>query len=148
MNVFVPFDSDTHVELLTHTLEAWNECDGADPVAVQVDNQMKFRIAADNLSDGKFYILAELGCIPSKNDLVRLASKKLSDEHGMVGLRCVDSGTSEVPKGVVFCQKGVISHWIPRKSADYSQEHMDSMLRSGKKVQIWGDLTYKHVGAS
>lgn len=152
MDVFIGYTPEDEFAILKATMEAWNECDGANVKAIFVEKKSRFelsrRIAADNLSEEKFYILADLGCVPASLDLVRVARAKINDDFALVGLVPLDSEASEVPNGVRICQKQAISHWIPKETADYAMEHMKSAKRTGKKVEIWPDVNFKHLGAS
>ena len=152
MDVFLAYTPDDEFELLKATMEAWAECDGANVSAIFISKKSKFellrRITADNLSSEKFYILADLGCVPSGTDTVRLVRSKISDDHGLVGLKSEDSEVKTVPEGVRICQKGAISRWATPKTGDYNFEHMASALKVGKKVEVWDSPMFKHVGAS
>lgn len=155
MDVFVAYTPKDEFQLLSATMEAWAECDGAEVKAIFVKKpslyELHRRIAADSLSEEKFYILADLGCIPTSPTMVREIRSKLRDEHGLVGLKGMELEYPDPigpPSDVVVCQKGVVRHWIPNSGSRYHLEHANSVKRSGKNVEVWDEPMFKHVGAS
>lgn len=146
--------------LLSQTATAWAECVGDDNVRIiQVDDRLHKseimrRIAADNLAESEFYILADLGCIPDTRDMVRSIVRKLAKNiktpSDLIGLWPADmpTGVAEYPEGVRICRKGAVKHWAPKRTVTYDEEHAESVRHSKGKVEIWCDTTFRHVQAS
>lgn len=148
MDVFVGYTPEDEFELLKATLEAWAGCEGAEPKAIFITKKSSFemyrRIAADRLSEEKFYIIADLGCVPISADFVREIRPKLKDEHGLVEFRAMGADVD----GVIACQKEVVRQWIPDSGGKYRGEHQKSVERAGKKVEVWEEPKFTFVGAS
>lgn len=132
------FTKDDQVAILEGTLQAWSECEDAEPIMVQVDRKNKFelirRIAADNMATGKYYVLADLGCIPASKDIIQQISGRINGAS--LAELAPDSG-------VVVCQKGRVKQWLPKSTPTYRVEHADSVRRSGGTVVTWDDISYK-----
>lgn len=137
MEVFVAFTKDDEYQLLEDTLMAWAECDGAEAIAVELKPGKKYeikrRVVADNLAKGKYYVVAEIGLIPTSGDLVRTIDRT---EKAALNLL--------FPLGKVFvAEKGAVRRWVEPKSDSYNREHMESVKLSGGKVESWADIAYK-----
>jgi hypothetical protein len=137
MEVFVAFTKDDEYQLLEDTLVAWGECDGAEPIAIQVPRGKKYeirrRVVSDSLAKGSFYVVAELGLVPVEKDVIR--SIERSDKCALNLLS---------PLGRVYVgQKGSVARWVTPESESYNREHMESVKLSGGKVQSWADIAYK-----
>jgi hypothetical protein len=61
--------------------------------------EMWRRIAAENLSQGTFYHLVDIGCVPVERTTVVALQKEIENEDGMVGLAC-EGETPLFPTGV------------------------------------------------
>jgi hypothetical protein len=137
MEVFIGFTKDDEYQLLKDTLMAWAECDGAEPIAVQLKPGKKYelqrRVLADNLAKGKYYVVAELGLVPAYADTVRRICSATKSTLSLLA-----------PLGKVFvAEKGSVRRWIEPKSESYNREHMESVILSGGKVESWADIAYK-----
>ena len=139
MEVFIAYTKDDEYRLLEDTLMAWAECDGAEPIAVEMKPGKKYeikrRVVADKLAKGSFYVVAELGLVPAAKDLVR--SIERADKCSLNLLS---------PLGRVYVgEKGAVSRWVTPESDSYNREHMESVKLSGGKVQTWADIAYKQL---
>lgn len=158
MEVFLSYKPDDNMLTLAETATAWAECVGDENVRIiQVDDhlhksEMIRRITADNLAESEFYILADLGCIPESADLVRSIVRKLAkqvrESGDLIGLWPADMPASDIPHGVRVCRKGVVKHWIPKRTVSYDEEHAEAVRHSKGKVEIWPDITFAHLQAS
>lgn len=141
MEVFVSFFSDHEAPAVLKTVEAWEACEKVEPIVVQLKKskfEIERRIVADNMAKGKWYILADVGCMPTSENIVHLINQRLSADVGMYGF-----GDVYPPRGVRVCQKGVVQKWLERRTNSYDKEHALSVVGSGKKVESWSDITYK-----
>jgi hypothetical protein len=139
VEVFIGFTKDDEYQLLEDTLLAWAECDGAEPIAVELKPGKKYelqrRVLADNLAKGSYYIVTEIGLVPRSSDLVRRIDR--ADKQALNLLH---------PKGQVFvAQKGSVKRWVQKHSESYCKEHLESVKLSGGKVHSWADIEYKRL---
>lgn len=149
MEVFVGYSSDEQAALLIPTFEAWAQFEDFEPVGILVKEgkfEIQRRVTADKLSKGRFYILADLGCVPDcdVNGLGKKLKAEYGDSYGIVGFACGEREL-KVPTGVRVCQKGVVSKWAPNQSGSYDQEYASAVESAGYKVAICPSLPYKHL---
>jgi hypothetical protein len=76
------------------------------------------RIAAENLSQGTFYHLVDLGCVPVERTAIVDLQKQLKEEDGLVGLACEDE-TQTFPTGVRAI-KGIVRSGSPQFRKNYA----------------------------
>lgn len=144
MEVFVAFSDLNDVPLLEDTMLAWEQA-GAEPVAIQVKKLASFelfrRITADNMAEGLTYLLADLGCvIANPSDMDKLF---LPEGVGLMGLR--GTSGSLIPTGVRLCRRRAVKKWDPKITDNYDVEHARSMKNSGMRVEVFRDISYKHL---
>lgn len=141
MEVFIAFSSDDDAQVLKHTMIAWAECEDCEPVGIQTapgKYELQRRIVADQMAQEKWYIIADLGCVPESPSLLSDVRSRLADDVAIYGL-----GTDDPPSGVRICQKGAVRKWLEKKSNSYDAEHAESAKLAGKRVEIWPDIIYK-----
>lgn len=139
MEVFLAFTDTDEFQLLEDTLDAWGRCDGAEVSAIRLKGGKKYelqrRIVADNLARGKYYIVTELGIVPSADDVIRTIERAEKKQLNLLA-----------PNGQVYvAEKGSVRKWITPKDWSYSQQHIDSVEFSGGKVENWADIAYKRL---
>jgi len=161
MEVFIGFTKDDDFTLLQQTLERWDACANVNLAAIQCDVK-KFeiarRVAADNMAKCNHYILADLGCVlDSWNALEGIEERLAGMGETLIGLAEVfsakdakDAEKSQKPKaksdwptGVRICRKGAVEKWLPKQTATYDQEHVQSVKLAGGAVGLCPDIFYK-----
>lgn len=154
MEVFVAYTGNDIYPILEQTLNAWAECDQAEPVMLEIKSEKKFeierRILADNLAKGRYYILADIGCAPGDAALIAEIQRKINDDKfsGMAGLWPDELPAEDVPFGVRVCEKGIVKKWVTKRTLTYNEEHAESVRLAGKSVAIWPDISFTLVQAS
>ena len=148
MEVFVAFSKDEQIPILQQTMEAWAECELVEPVGIRASEgkyELMRRITADNMAEGNYYILADLGCVPDDKFSVPALMKRLAiSGDGLIGFS-KEGRDLAYPTGVRICQKGVVARWVPKSTESYDQEHAEAIRLAGKRVTIWENVKYKHL---
>lgn len=141
MQVFIAYTEKSLIGDLTRTLYAWDRVQKSEPVAIQVPEkkyELIRRVTAENMSEGD-YILADIGCVPNSELVVKEISAILEGDEkvGMIQFS---------PEGAVrACRKGIIEKWPQNKSGLYQQEHEQAYLTEGYKVSKWPSLRYRRL---
>ena len=145
MEVFLFVSSEDEMQLLEHSMLAWERIEYAFPVNVvqlpQYQFEIKRRVLADQMAENSYYVLADIGAIPEDGRSLLGVVGKIKASDGLIGFTC---GESMIPSGVRVCRKGVIQKWPAQQSADYNREHADAVRMAGYQVSIW-PTTYRQL---
>lgn len=153
MEVFIGYTKDDDFNLLRQTLERWDACMNVVVSAIQCDRnkfEIARRVAADGMAKGKYYILADLGCVLEDwKALDEIEDRLNGSEECLIGLEysgktCLPDNL-QYPKGVRICRKGAVEKWLPKVTESYNEEHAESVKLSGGTVALCPDIFYKRL---
>ena len=154
MEAFVAYWDDEQMQVLGETMHQWSQVEGIEPVAIKCPEakyELFRRITADNLAEGQFYLLLDLGTAPCEDfDLCKI-ERRLTDEVGMAAFPAHTDPLDEDPRtptGVRVCQKGVIEKWPNKISSSYDYEHSAAVEKNGKCILRLPDFHYQRVYVS
>jgi hypothetical protein len=146
---FIAFSSDDEIPLLEKTLEAWAQADNCVPSILQTTpekHELQRRVMADNIAEGKFYLLADLATAPSCRELIGLIQARLNKTSDNVALIGLSPGwVTELPTGVRICRKGAVEKWPQKQTPTYDHEHVQAVTLAGKRWHLWNDLYYRNI---
>ena len=149
MEVFIPYDgSEEAIPFLDMALRAWEKVRFAQPSVIGLAGSHKnnidirFRVCADNLAKGDFYVLADVDAVPEERYVISQIQKHLavSPRVGIALIRPV----FELGGRVRVVRKGAVSSWPQKVSTQYDQEHAEAMISAGYTFETW-DVCYRPV---
>lgn len=100
--------------------------------------EIQRRVVADNLAKGRFYILADLGCVPDDAPNPDF----MEPVDGIVGF---SPGVGGVPTGARIIQKGAVTRWPQKSTPSYDKEHVVAMELAGKRVRVCPSISCKQI---
>lgn len=107
--------------------------------------EIQRRVVADKMAKDKFYIIADLGCVPDDEErIIPKIESRITDWDGMVGF----APSTIIPTGIRVIQKGLVNKWPLIVSATYDREHAEAVKNAHKRVTIWPDISYKYLQES
>lgn len=143
MEAFVAYSDDEQIPILYDTMESLSSIGGIEPVGIKAPDdkyELFRRITADNMAKEKFYLLCDLGYVLPEFSIVSVERRlAFAEQYGLIGIG-ISGEELKIPTGIRFCQKGVVEKWLPKRTANYDQEHVDSVRLGGKGVKMWTDI--------
>lgn len=148
MEVFIPYDgTDEAIPFLDMALKGWEKVRFAEPKVIMVKPgpkfDMQFRVAADGIAKGDYYVLADVDAVPDETYVISAINKHLRarPQLGMALIRPV----FDVGGRVRVVRKGVVEKWPPKESQQYDQEHAQAIVSKGYTFEIWEDVCYRPI---
>ena len=148
MEVFVPWDGgENSIEFLEQCLNGWGKVRFAEPMVIGIKPDekadVKFRVAADGLAKGDYYILSDIDARPEETYVISAIHKRLalSPRVGLALVRPV----FDVGGRVRIVRKGAVEKWPHKVSGQYDQEHAEAVVGAGYTFETWDDVHYRHL---